>query len=900
MSVYALQTMTMLQAVSENPLKLLGVDANREQPKPQLPTKRRRDELCGLGKSNKPFTIKPHPESPYAKPAVFKPVRIIGRSQLPLTFLDTTPDETFVNNSLFASHIDVLESDVSTKEDDDNKTPRVLIARYETKRTLYAIERVQARIYSICRLTNWLKEKDVAELWDPSSLQVYPTTLLLDKSTPESNDWWKYAAVEASALERPSKRVRMTMMRRKPVPEPVEEKTQQFDCPQASGAHATASVFVGDTEDHYNPPSPQEQLESLVQQYLDALYMSKTSLAYFAKGPMTRIRNAFTSPEEGAAPTHELVTFLRSMILTLKAGEKKYFEKLPAIIRALPPSSLSEEEQLAGASKPRKTRKKMKLSREGLYGHEGAVVRKWWFSDVSCGDPQGDETLDQRIKRRIGELRVRETLAQVILMLEIIALEALTTYKPAPEDQPMDETQPQEETQTKIKKRKRKLDDIGLQLEFLLDRLGIWHDTGEAGILNYELKQTQQHGEADGSGKGLASDRLREFCIEVVNPFYMNRLPEQARIVNKKLGGPAHSTPSKRKAMRPPATSRKSGEAQEPDAKKSRRSLARVATDTVRRSTDRFTPALSRSATDSALIKGIKREGSEAPLSAIPFSRSPSRDNRRSMSHFQYLAAREVDLTTPSATATAKLKQKKRVDEEVKEAITALRKPNRGLAAGGYVDENERRSLGLASRSRKQANPVRRVGTDVQVSQTPKAGRRTKNMVEQTPTHHHHISNPFTRFSTSAAPPSGDFCIPPAGARHSDLVPGTVQRSATGRRLARDGIAETPSKAPSTKAFESGVARRTIFATPTKANVATLSRDSNVVSHIFETPAKVVGSSPFTTNTTQAAAITVTPTKPSSARPSEGRQLVDSKKAEAEEPSIYAALGWDDEDDGLL
>lgn len=890
----------MLQGVSENPIKLLGVDVNCEPPKPQLPTKRKREELCGLGNFNKLFTIKPHPESPYARPAVFKPVRVIGRSQLPLTFLDTTPDEPFANNSLFGSHIDVLEDDVST-EDNREKTPRVLVARYDTKRTLYAIERVQPRIYSICRLASWLKEKDVAELWDPASLRVYPTALALNKSTIESKDWWKHATVEAAAAERPSKRVRMTMMRKEPTPEPVKEDAQQPDCPPTSEPQTTAPAFIDTAEDHYTPPLPQEQLESLVQQYLDALYMSKTSLAYFAKGPMTRIRNAFTSPEEGAAPIHELVTFLRSMILSLKAGEKKYFEKLPAIIKALPPSSLSDEEQLAGANKPRKTKKKIKLSREGLYSHEEAIVKKWWFSDAACGDNQGDETLDQRIKRRIGELRVRETLAQVILMLEIVALEALATFKPVPEDQPsVDETQPNEETRTKPKTRKKKLDDIGLQLEFLLDRLGIWHDTGEAGILNFESQQTQQHDSADGPGKGGASDRLREFCIEVVNPFYMNRLPEQARIINKKLGGPAHTSPSKRKAMRPPAISRKSGEAREPEAKKSRRSLARVATDTMRVSTDRFTPALSRSATDSALIKGIKREGSEAPLSAIPFSRSPSRDNRRSMSHFQYLAAREVDLTTPSATATAKLKQKKRVDEEVKEAITALRKPNRGLAVGGYVDENERRGLGPASRSRKQPNPVRRVGTDVQVSQTPKVGRRTKNMVEQTPTHHDHHSNPFTRLSTSAAPPSSDFCIPSSGVRRSDLVPGTVQRSATGRKLARDSIAETPSKAPSTKAFESGAARRTIFATPSKANVAPGARDSNAESHIFETPAKVIGSSPFITSTPQPTAIAATPTKPSSAPSSEVRLLGDSKNIEGGEPSIYAALGWDDEDDDLL
>jgi DNA replication regulator SLD3 len=892
MSTYALQTKTMLQSASNTPIQLLGVANKRDEAKPQLPSKRKRDAICGLGTSNKPFVIKPYPGSLYDKPATFKPVRVIGRSQLPLTFLDTTADESLAANALFSAQIDILESGTATvKEPGD--APKVLIARYDTKRTLYAVERVRSRVYSICKLAGWLKEKDVSELWDPSSMQSDPVLPQPKQGASDTGEWWQHAAVGTTSTERPVRRARMTMMRKTKAPEPVTEKVlQRFDSPATYEPLPSDSIL--ESEEQFTPPSPQEQLESLVQQYLDAIYMSKTSLAYFAKGPIARIRNAFTSPEESAPPTHELVTALRSMLLTPKASEKKYYEKLPTFIKALPPGSFSDEEPVTGAGKPKKIKKKLKLSREGVYHHEEAMIKKWWNLDLLSGDSRGDETIDQRIKRRIGDLRVRETLAQLTLMLEVIALEALSSYKPPPEDDLLaNDTQPQDESQAKPKKRKKKLDDIGLQLDLLLDRLCIWHATEEAGILDFDVKPIQQYDGAEGPGKGGASDRLRDFCVEVIIPFYMNRLPEQALMINKKLGGPAHTSPPKRKAMKPPTTSRKSGEPREPEAKKSRRSLARVATETMRRSTSRVTPSLNRSATDSAVLKGIKREGSEAPLSAIPFQRSPSRDTRRSMSQYRHLEGRELDLTTPSAAVTAKLKQKQRVEEELKEAITALKKPNRGLAAGGYVEEVERRSLGPSSRSRKQLNPTRKVVKDVQVTATPRVGRRTKDMVEQTP-NHHHISNPFARLSTSAAPSSSDFFIPSSGACQQAMVPGTVHRSATARHLVHQNVAETPSKAPNTKAFDSGAARRTIFATPSKPSMASTSRSA---SHIFESPIKTIGSSPPTSANVPQTAVAATPIKSLSVPVSEARPAISLKPVQDEEPSIYASLGWDDDDD---
>jgi DNA replication regulator SLD3 len=827
---------------------------------------------------------------------------MIGRTQLPLSFLDTSADETLVTNRLFSAYVDVLEgrNDVHEMEED---APKVLIARHETKRTLYAVERVRERVYSLCKLAGWLKEKDVSDLWDPENLNVYPKHPQMEGSEMEDGEWWKHAMTETTPAERPVKRINMSMLRPRPMSkvahQPVESQVQYQTMHVATQDQAEAIAISTETApatiEALTPPTPQEQLESLVEQYLNAIYLSKMSLAYFAKGPLARIRNTFTSPEEGAPPTYELATFLRLMLLNHKAEEKKYREKLPELVKTIPPGSFSDDDIAEMATKPKKSRKKVKISREGVYPQEIAVVKKWWISEMPNPDVYGEETMDQRLKRRLADLRVREALAQMILMLEIVSLETLATYKGPPEDAiNIEETQALGESQAKSKKRKKKLDNVNLLLDLLLDKLCIWQSVEQDGVVDLDSKYSNQDAGTGGTGPNGGNDRLQSFCVEVIIPFYMNRLPDQARTVNKKLGGPTTSSPPKRKAMKPPTMSRKSGEPREPDVKKTRRSLGRVATDSTGQTGQRRAPSLHRSATDSALMSGIKREGSEVPLSAIPFQRSPSNAARQSMSHMKLLKGREIDLITTSAAAAAKMKQKKRVEEDLQEAITALKKPNRGLAAGSYVDEVEKRGLGLSSRSRKPTNTMRRIVKDVQVSATPRIVRTTKDIVDQTPIHR----NPFVRPRESNAPPSSHFCIPSSAARHqSSIVPSTVQRSATSRTLAGPAVTETPSKPPVSRSFSFVTASKTtIFATPTKHRA--VSPDSPAQG-VDATPTKVVASSPPAITGPTPRALFATPAKQASVKVIADSPLPGSSNParDNEGPSIYDALGWNDDDD---
>ncbi|KAJ4991347.1 hypothetical protein SVAN01_03245 [Stagonosporopsis vannaccii] len=893
MSTYALQTKTMPSSTPDKTSHILGLTATRVE---SLPSKRKRDSLSDLGSFTAPFTINAYPNSPHSKPAIFTPIRIISRSQLPLSFLDTVAGQQFPPNGLFAARIAVLE-DYRGDRQQDSAIENVLIAQYETQGTLYAIERVQNSLYSICKLASWLKEKDVTELWNPVTASAYP--LISESSVNHTNggSWWQHAMVETEPALRPVKRARILMIRQPIETATVKRERQQDD----SHGSLTPPAEVEGILAHESPPqsttdipTAQEQLESLVQQYLDAVYTSKTSLAYFAKGPITRIRNTFMSPDSRAPPTHELVAFLKSMLLSPKASEKKYYEKLPSMIKAIPTGIVSDEETTAKPNKVRKSKKKLKLGREGVYPSEDSFVKRWWISDMPNAETAGQDTVETRIRRRIGDLRVRETLAQLILVLEITALESCATYERPTEKEPSKgEAQNHDNTEARPKKRKKKLDDTALQLDLLLDRLSIWHATEEVGIMDFETKAAkQQHADKDGKS---GSDRLQSFCVEVIVPFYMSRLPEQALNINKKLGGPTIAS-SKRKAMRPPLGSKKPGEPKEPEAKKTRRSLARVATDVTGKTGNRRTPSLARSATDTALLRqqSIKRETSEAPLSAIPFKRSPSRA-RQSMSQLRHLQGREMDLTATSAAAAAKLKHKARVEEDLKEAIATLKKPNRDLAAGAYMADIEERGLGSANRSRKPPNPVRKVVKDVQVTATPRADRRTKNVVEQTPVRYH--QNPFVRPSAMAPAPLSDLCIPSSGVRlPSSVVPGTVQRSVTVQELAQPGIAETPSKAPTTKIFTSGAARRTIFATPVKSSIRLFPEDHRPTSNIFETPVKAACSPPPHDRHTTPPLVAATPAKVVSSDMDAAPMALATPAKQAGEPSIYEALGWNDDD----
>jgi DNA replication regulator SLD3 len=332
-----------------------------------------------------------------------------------------------------------------------------------------------------------------------------------------NGEWWRKAVIgdDITALDQTGKRRRLAM-----VPPPTVKPDQPtLSNPVAIPAdvNPVPPEDAKDAQEHHM--SSALVFETLVQQYLEALYKSKTSLAFFAKGPLSRARAACTVAMQGDVSLLQLATYLRTMLLNMTAMDKKYKEKLPSMIRDLPSMSWSDYEQEARTTlKKRRPKKLPKLSREGTYHSELDHVKRWWYGDCSA---RREETATQLVKRRIGDLRVRETLAQVTLILEIMAIEATPEFNTARGTQKPDqqETQTDEgDPATKKKRKPKKAADLIVLLDLLMDKLSIWQS-----VENDTDAGANDMSSRDNDEKLHDRDLLASFCTEVVIPLYVFR-----------------------------------------------------------------------------------------------------------------------------------------------------------------------------------------------------------------------------------------------------------------------------------------------------------------------------------------------------------------------------------------
>jgi hypothetical protein len=453
--------------------------------------------------------------------------------------------------------------------------------------------------------------------------------------------------------------------------------------------------------------------------------------------------------------------------------DKKYREKLPEVIKSFPAQSLSEDEVDAPVTtKKRRSKKLPKLSREGYYPIEEDYSKHWWLNTQSqAARAQPDETFEQLVRRRIGDLRKRETLAQIILVLEILALEASPEFKAAqqqPVESQLEETQAEKASEIQAtgngevgnekrpKRKTKKQQDIDLLLDLLLDKLSIWQSIEQD--MGADIDTDKKNDSlVENSERLQEQGMLVSFCTDVVIPFFKSRIPAQASQVNKKLGGPGSVSPSKPGKSKP----RSADKITRPGDRRARRPLQKTLSDTMGFVRSR-PPSLSRSATDSQGMPRLKREASELSLLDIPLARLSHRDSSSQLRHLQ---SRQVDLTAISAATDAKLQHKAKIERDLKEAINTLKKPNRGQAVKEIADAADQRSLGSRGMQKKTMAPVRKVlqnVRNVQVTATPKHRRSLKAIASPKPDRDEEAEEQH-------APSSGDFCIPSSGYQYSRL-----------------------------------------------------------------------------------------------------------------------------------
>jgi DNA replication regulator SLD3 len=429
------------------------------------------------------------------------------------------------------------------------------------------------------------------------------------------------------------------------------------------------------------PPAPKVPIivdtDYLRTRYLETLYLSKTSLAFYAKGPLSRAR-ALTKDTSSKITLNDLKELYSSSLLPLRKFDKKYKESISHVLKDL-------ANPQSDAKKRRKRSSTVKLGKNCLYTGEDELIKQWWDGRPTTSNAT---THDAELRRCTTDLRNREAEMQLLLLLELLILElAETTNAPGfvPEDKISIKQEPDQDelpVASHTPSRKSKTRDYHAELDALLDRLCIWHT-----VTLEELVDTSKDAAEDSSTTQQTKDRLKDLCTDIIVPFYAAKLHDEVKIICKKLGGPnispqrprpqRTSSDVKSDARPTSSLSKAKGHAS------SKTSLQRVLSQDhdLRRASP---PILSRSSTDRRK-SSLKRESSESS------SRPSSRAGLQKSVSFSH---REIDLDADARTQDVK---KRKLDklagqkQELRAAIEALKKPNRTTVAREIMDEVEKR-----------------------------------------------------------------------------------------------------------------------------------------------------------------------------------------------------------------
>ena len=502
------------------------------------------------------------------------PVQMLCRSSLPLSCLDST---CFLSSRplsrLFSAGpalLDLFQADCLDQE------PTVLIVLSLADERLYAIENVLSSrgAYALCRLASWLTKRDIEVLGHRKGArdclktdQGMKRRMTTMQFGSKNSDWWHGAAIsgvttEPSAkkrriggpmlkLEMPSPRfktegvkVTVDILTKTPSSALLHEGKEQKMIREATPPPASLA------DDPKMALSVNELTNNLIRQYLDSLYLSRTSLAYFAKGPLSRLRGA-AGDAECVLSLLDLTEFLRSAMLTPSLLEKKYKETLPAVIRDVYAFDDNDDEDNGNASTPyrvnrqkfgqRRKKRKVKLpkpAKNGLFPDEEEVIRKWWLSsdeNLATENCNGSflspfRSKVEAMKVRIAALRLREIFGQVIIVLEILAIEKSSAF--TDEGKKEDAIRQVNVTSDKDnqgdanckQRRTKKKQDINLILDLLVDKLCIWRSIEQQDLSFKDSSRLEDNLPDNNASKVISpnvsgsTNLLSDFCVEVVVP----------------------------------------------------------------------------------------------------------------------------------------------------------------------------------------------------------------------------------------------------------------------------------------------------------------------------------------------------------------------------------------------
>ncbi|KAI1129555.1 DNA replication regulator SLD3-domain-containing protein [Nemania abortiva] len=682
----------------------------------------------------------PHPPKLSIKPRTLQPLMLLPRKHLCLSFLDlSSPYGSFESSAYFEANIRILDL-----ESRMGNRPVVLIARLESNGSIYAIERQADALYVLCHLGHWVDLEQlcgVSIVSRPALIRKQPALPTepirhVPLTTPQISHTNKKRrlAIEAiqSLVKKPARSRSLSVLSQagedsRP-PTPIQGRGDTLDPGSAAVVqHAPSpnvsilqtdvqsqTVITQDQDEALTMPNAEGIFDNIRNQYFEALYHSMGSLAYFAKGPLSRARAAFHLDCDSTLEMSDLVEFLKSLVMTTAQIDKKYRETIPKIQSEMKTViEDSDAEQRRAKTKPRKRKiKKAKLGKDGLYPDEDDHVRRWWANHKPL--PKDDEesttksTEQQDIKLQVSLLRSRETQLQMIIVLEILSLEPLIAREAANDPQlpGLPPTEQSLDSPKEIPTKKRNKHNFPFLLDVHADRLCIWQSTA---LDEFNAMNESQTGHGLESQKSLksTSDPLRDFCVDIIVPFFSARLPEHCDSINKKLGGPVMLAPAKPKQKKtetmlkpkpkpgaaakrpaPPKPSRTLENVLSKETERNRRSMSRGPGGMI---------ALMRSAS-TPTIPLLKREASE-PLSLASIPKADA-------STFQEKHLFSTGPASSRRRAETKERRDAFVKAELQDAISTLRRPNRDVVGKAMAEADERRAVTSLSQLRKSRKPI--------------------------------------------------------------------------------------------------------------------------------------------------------------------------------------------------
>ncbi|KAI1762979.1 DNA replication regulator SLD3-domain-containing protein [Hypoxylon sp. FL1150] len=898
-----------------------------------------------MGELLKPsIVVKVHPTNLSTKPRSLQPLMLLPREHLQLSLLDlASPYGSFESSRYYESSIKILDL-----EGRMGSRPVVLIARLETDKTLYVLERQKNALYTLCHLGSWANLQELqgfATVSCPHLIQRRSNSST-ELSTPHPlttpqlhhDNKKRRLAIEAiqSLVKKPARSRSLSTLSQPVSPAEVSTPGRENVESQASNGPTSQDATPKGAFETQNRcqmskvPEPDVMLatptadtifDNIRTQYYESLYHSMGSLAYFAKGPMSRARAAFHLDCDSNLEMNDLMEFLKSLVITTTHIDKKYRQTVPDIISKMK-STFQDSEAEQESTKTRKRKaKKMKLGKDGLYPAEDEHVRKWW--NARKPEFKDDETMTtvdpQDTKHKISLLRLRETQLQMIIILEILALEPLVTPKDGEESQlpglsGLDEEAPKPTKDTK----KRNRNNLSSLIDFHTNWLNIWQSTTLDEVKLPDDTQGGKEPETQKSSK-ITSDPLKDFCVDIIVPFFSARLPEKCDSINRQLGGPTMMPPQKPRVRKPekPDTATKSktkpGSITKRPASKSSRTLERV----LSKETERNRRSMSRGPSGvialmrSASTPMLKRENSE-PSSMLSIPKADSSTSRERPSR--------PPLAGPVKRMSEGDKAKKEalLKTELQDAISALRRPNREVVGKAMAEADERRVITSLSSLKKSRKPTQHSHLQNIVKATPAARRFTDVLGIGTGSQSIHFRGSGSADRSSI--PSSSL-IPSSGPRkrnHEAAFPleesPAISRSNIYSRTYLDRIEATPAKS-SKHSFLSvpGADEEAILgSSPTMSRKLSLKsfRDSGV-----EMPTSPGGEPDDELTATPLKSrpvpiplgelVTATPTKRRIL--DKGPNITNTEKAPAEDgkentvkkQSIFERLGWDDDFDDL-